>query len=1125
MSIGASSAARLRVHTFAIGRLRSFVLPLVTTLWLVACGGGSDDSASQTAAREGGAFMLGVTAAPAGAVPGVRISVDNRYTLYVNGVQVGAGDDWRTSNNYPVDLKPGDVVAVDALDLGYKAGLIAEVTAGGAVYGTDSAWKVSTNAPVGWNTKDFDDSAWADATQYGSVNALPWSAFSPVAGIPDTSTARWLWTKTNATLGNITPRAYFRFVVPSGPMLANGWSNPATWGGSVPPTGATVIVPANTTVILDQDIEVGALTVAGTLRCADKDLNVSARYILVTGKLECGTSDRPYLNKLIVTLTGHAVTENVADMGSKFLGTMSGGSVDLFGKPNAVTWTQLADNAVAGTNQITLRAAPGWAVGDQIVIASTSTDMNEAEVRTITAVNGSTLTLDRALQYRHQGQTETYGNGTRTWVLDEGAEVGLLTHNIVIQGDADSDNTLFGGHTMFMAGSPVRMSNVMLRRMGQAGRVGRYPFHWHLAGDASGQFIVSSSIVDSYHRAVTIHQTDRALVKDNVAYNILGHAYFLEDGSERFNVIDGNLGLVNRRPADDQAVLETDLRPTRRPSDSGNLQFFSSSAGPATFWITNPENVVTNNAAAGSEGSGFWFHTPSAPTGLSSNMALNPSTAALPIGGFSGNRAHSNYLGLTTCLDIAGFAGYSGTARFTNFTSFQNEHGMWPCNGDFSVDNKRQVWEGMISADQAFAGFFSPNMATLRDSLFVGRSVGNPVSASGFRGVQLYDSGHNMEGLHFANYGAADGGAFGISWQIRGRSGNRITGMSQQNVDNLFYLGDHGPIQQTDALIWGQIVNDLDGSLTGTAGRVMTTGHPMMIDRSSTWLASSVDAWSSAYRYGRLELTGDGAYAFHTVTRSDGVTAASNVACPTCVLPTSSLWPYVQAILNTGYSYRIAYARGTAPANFQLALRWARPGDTVVAQVANVASSAQVAGSGWTRVASAAAVQSSAGRTWHLGADGLLTVKLVAAGLDWEAKEVINVEQPPLSVRCAGEGGTCTVPAGATATVQYGANGKYFQRQGVTGSITCNTQSFGGDPVGGVLKSCYATVTALPSAVIACANDFGTCTIPAGAPRTVFYGQNGVHVYQTLAPGSFVCQPSTFFGIDPLYGVLKSCRF
>jgi len=62
------------------------------------------------------------------------------------------------------------------------------------------------------------------------------------------------------------------------------------------------------------------------------------------------------------------------------------------------------------------------------------------------------------------------------------------------------------------------------------------------------------------------------------------------------------------------------------------------------------------------------------------------------------------------------------------------------------------------------------------------------------------------------------------------------------------------------------------------------------------------------------------------------------------------------------------------------------------------------------------------------------------------------------SVLCASEGGTCTLPSGATAMVQYGASGRIFTRTGVTGSVSCSNGVFG-DPYVGAAKSCRYVVT------------------------------------------------------------------
>ncbi|KAG1663453.1 Type IV pilus biogenesis factor PilY1 [Nymphon striatum] len=54
---------------------------------------------------------------------------------------------------------------------------------------------------------------------------------------------------------------------------------------------------------------------------------------------------------------------------------------------------------------------------------------------------------------------------------------------------------------------------------------------------------------------------------------------------------------------------------------------------------------------------------------------------------------------------------------------------------------------------------------------------------------------------------------------------------------------------------------------------------------------------------------------------------------------------------------------------------------------------------------------------------------------------------------CANENSTCTIPAGQSVTVWYGANNTWVSRKNVTGSIACNNTVFG-DPLVGVYKSC-----------------------------------------------------------------------
>src|SRR5690606_39987762 len=105
-----------------------------------------------------------------------------------------------------------------------------------------------------------------------------------------------------------------------------------------------------------------------------------------------------------------------------------------------LTWSNLARTAEAGSSKIEVLDARGWRTGDEIVLASTDFDPRQAEKRTITAVAGNQITLDRPLEYMHFGEI-TFG-------VDERGEVGLLTRNIRIQASDDAATSYFGGHIM-----------------------------------------------------------------------------------------------------------------------------------------------------------------------------------------------------------------------------------------------------------------------------------------------------------------------------------------------------------------------------------------------------------------------------------------------------------------------------------------------------------------------------------------------------------------------------------------------------------------------------------------------------------------------------------------------------
>ena len=76
--------------------------------------------------------------------------------------------------------------------------------------------------------------------------------------------------------------------------------------------------------------------------------------------------------------------------------------------------------------------------------------------------------------------------------------------------------------------------------------MGRYPIHFHMIGRLTKSYVRGNSIHKSWNRALTIHGCHYLLVEKNVAYDILGHTYFLEDGIETKNKFLNNLALSTK---------------------------------------------------------------------------------------------------------------------------------------------------------------------------------------------------------------------------------------------------------------------------------------------------------------------------------------------------------------------------------------------------------------------------------------------------------------------------------------------------------------------------------------------------------------------------------------------------
>ncbi|CAG5956366.1 unnamed protein product [Menidia menidia] len=628
------------------------------------------------------------------------------------------------------------------------------------------------------------------------------------------------------------------------------WSSRFTWGGLTPPErGSFVVITKGQTILLDASTPVLKMLLiqGGTLVFDEADLELQAENILITdgGRLQVGQEGAPFQHKAVITLHGNLRSPELPVYGTKTLAVREG-QLDLHGLPVPVTWTHLAQTAPAGSDRLTLMMEVTWKPGDQIVIASTGHrhSQRENEVRSISSVSadGRTLTLTEPLSHAHLGVAVTLPDGT---VFQARAEVGLLTRNIVVRGSQHQDwneqiqacpdgfdtgefatqtcfqgrfgeeagSDQFGGCIMFHAPRPGqnlavgRLEYVEVSHAGQAFRLGRYPIHWHLMGDIGFQsYVRGCSIHRTFNRAVTIHNTHRLLVEHNVVYDVMGGAFFIEDGVETQNVLQYNLAVLVKQST---SLLNDDVT-------------------PAAFWVTNPDNVLRHNAAAGGSHFGFWYRMHEHPDGPSYDP--NVCQKRVPLGEFSNNTVHSQgWFGLWIFQDFFPMRGGGCRSRtpapavFRSLTAWNCEKGAEWVNvgavqfsGFLMVNNEKAGVEAKRIFQWAVSGFGEDGGATVTNSTMVGHldELGLGAQQCTHRGVIApLDDGMSVLDTKFINFNRNSCAAVGVA-KIDGTCVDRCGGWAVRFAGVQFLNAPNKAGFRWEHEV--QLV-DTDGSLTGNA--------------------------------------------------------------------------------------------------------------------------------------------------------------------------------------------------------------------------------------------------------------------------------------------------------------------
>jgi len=593
------------------------------------------------------------------------------------------------------------------------------------------------------------------------------------------------------------------------------WSNPATWGGAVPGAGAHVVVPQGQRIVLDvSPPPLASLTVNGVLTFARRDLALTVGWIMVHGMFEVGTEEVPFAERASITLNG-ALDDNVMGMGARGFVAMNGGRIELHGARRAdVDWAVLAEAARPGDTSITLalvepnKPALGWRPGDFLAIAPSGRDPLQIEGVVVTAVAGTRVSFSPPLRFAHSADITTRAGK----VVDERAEVGLLTRNIVVQGAADGHARNLGGHIMIMAGSIGRIEGTELRHMGQMGRLGRYPIHWHLTGFAPIDYARFNSIWSSFHRGVVLHQTDGVEVRGNVAASVWSHTYVVgEDGNETRNTVEDNLGMLTMRVPDAMFVKRRHDEPgAQGPAGQDEWR-------PATFWVNNPNNAVHRNRAAGGlDAVGFYFDDDHGLATPADRTAVD----------FTGNVAHS-YLSSDAAADpvasrasglglLVRTTAVHGPATFGPFMAYQNSvAGAW-------IEPASDTLTGAVLAGNGSGAVMV--RGTLDDTLVIGATA-NRVTAHPIEtvhgGVRLV--AHPLGNApRIVNTTFVDQPVAAIEVENGGiMPGNWFAGLDAAGAPVPVFLRN----RRADEA-WAGALHDADGTLTGSAGPTDVTGTP-----------------------------------------------------------------------------------------------------------------------------------------------------------------------------------------------------------------------------------------------------------------------------------------------------------
>ncbi|MFA5181118.1 MAG: G8 domain-containing protein [Syntrophales bacterium] len=353
--------------------------------------------------------------------------------------------------------------------------------------------------------------------------------------------------------------------------------------------------------------------------------------------------DDPTDRHALITIKGTGVKKSYEDVTKYRVMDMD---------PSGTSWARLQGNVEKDGDKLVLDRLVDWQEGDQIVLTATDYLPGHSELLSIKGIatdlekKTTTITLKEKIAYPH--------NGTRYPVpkaemppdikdkvadaVETRAAVALLSRNIRVVSGGDKfndklpDKSYFGGHTIVRQGvKQYQLQGVEFYQLGQGGRMAHSPVNFHMVRQAPREtFVADCSSWDSMTRWYEIRGAQGVMLNRNVGYKSIGHGYFLAEGTETLNLLQGNIGIY-ARPAVDYpdnprkvpgVIAKTTDYANNDPRKNQYLAYGGDYIHPSVFFIMNGYNNFENNMAvgAGACGACYWI-APAVNSGLSRNQS------------------------------------------------------------------------------------------------------------------------------------------------------------------------------------------------------------------------------------------------------------------------------------------------------------------------------------------------------------------------------------------------------------------------------------------------------------------------------------------------------------------------